>query len=294
MQIELQKLLNYSLLILAICGGLIAGSLSGQSVDLLLSSEDFLSPEPLAARPVARSLQQADFQIILDRNLFDSQAVGQSAEQIDLAAQQVAEQTASPVQSRGEMVLIGTVVAGANSLALVRVGQKSGVFGLQSELSPGVVVTEITRQMVVVTDRGVRRELLLKSRKEPQAKLVRKGGAAVGGQKVVALGENRWRISRAAAKNARTNLNSLLQTARMIPQLSNGKTIGFKLVEIEKGSLLELIGLQVGDLVVEINEVALNSPEKALQVFQQLREANNISLGLVRNGQKQNFEYRFE
>jgi general secretion pathway protein C len=80
----------------------------------------------------------------------------------------------------------------------------------------------------------------------------------------------------------------------MIPQVQNGKTIGFKLMEMEKGSLLEQIGLRIGDLVVEINQVELNSPEKALQVFQQVREASNISLGLVRNGQRQTFEYRFE
>ena len=80
----------------------------------------------------------------------------------------------------------------------------------------------------------------------------------------------------------------------MIPQVKNGKTVGFKLVELEKGSLLEQIGLRVGDLVVEINHVKLNSPEKALQIFQQIREANNISLGLMRNGKLETFEYSFE
>ena len=66
------------------------------------------------------------------------------------------------------------------------------------------------------------------------------------------------------------------------------------LVEIEKGSLLEQIGLRVGDLIVEKNQVKLNSPEKALQIFQQVREANNISLGLIRNGKLETFEYSLE
>ena len=71
-------------------------------------------------------------------------------------------------------------------------------------------------------------------------------------------------------------------------------TVGFKLVELNKGSLLEKIGLRVGDLIVEINQVKLDSPEKALQIFQQVREANNITLGLVRNGKPETFEYSFE
>lgn len=281
-------------MLLAVCGGVIAGSLSGQIVDLLLSEKEALLPKPLVARAAVRQLQEADFQVILDRSLFDSQAVGQAAEIIDLASQQAIAQSTSPTPTRSELLLIGTVVAGEDSLALIQVGRKSGVYRLQEELSPGVEVVEITRQMVTLDERGVRRELLLQARKQAKARQIQQQGAVVAKGDVVALGENRWQVSQAAADNARANLNSLLQTARMVPQVQNGKTIGFRLVELDQGSLLEQIGLRVGDLVVEINQVELNSPEKALQVFQQVREASNISLGLVRNGKRETFEYRFE
>ncbi|MCW9050119.1 MAG: PDZ domain-containing protein, partial [Deltaproteobacteria bacterium] len=152
-----------------------------------------------------------------------------------------------------------------------------------------------TRKMVVLIERGKRRELPLKQTTGANPKQVRQSHATTGQRDgIVSLAEGRWQISKSVADNARANLNSLLQSARMIPELDNGKTVGFKLVEIEKGSLLEKIGLRVGDLIVEINQVELNSPEKALQIFQQLREANNISLGLMRNGQPETFEYSFE
>jgi len=80
----------------------------------------------------------------------------------------------------------------------------------------------------------------------------------------------------------------------MVPQVQNGQTVGFRLLEMKRGSLLEKIGLQVGDVLVEINQVVLDSPEKALQVFQQVREANNITLGLIRDGNRETFEYNFE
>lgn len=282
-------------MLLAVVGGVIAGGLSGQVVDLLLSREAVLRSQPLAVQPAARQLREADFQIILDRNLFDSQAVGQGLERVDLSSQQVVAQNTVAAAPRGELTLIGTVVAGEDSLALIQQGRKTEVFRLQQELAPGVVLLEIGRQMVAIRERGVRRELFLMPRKESQAKLLRQDGTPnLGRGDVVALGENRWQVSQAAADNARANLNSLLQTARMVPQLQNGQTIGFKLVELDRGSLLEQIGLRVGDLVVEINQVELNSPEKALQIFQQVREANNISLGLIRNGKRETFEYRFE
>lgn len=290
--IDLQKLLNIILLILAVCGGLVAGMLSGRIIDLALGG-DALLPELPAQQTNVRRLDENDFQVILDRNLFNSQAAGQAAERVDLSTVAVSTQGGAPARSVGELELLGTVTAGENSLALIRVGRKAGVYRLDAELSTAVILAEVKRNMVAIHDRGVRRELTLSKRKGPSAKVARKtsGKAAQG---IAAAGENRWQISRAATENARANLNALLRTARMIPQVQNGRTIGFKLVEMEKGSLLEKIGLKVGDLLVEVNQVELNSPEKALQIFQQVREASNISLGLVRNGKRETFEYNFE
>ena len=293
-QIDLQRLLNYLLLILSIVGGIISGVLVGRLVDLSLGGEVMSLVRPGSSQTTVRQLEEEDFQIILSRNLFNSAAVG-AAERVNLSSTAIQAEAVTEVSAvAGDLVLIGTVVAGDDSLALIKVGTKAGIFQLNEELVPGVVVSEIGRKLVVLTDQGVRRELPLKQRKGASAQLVRQRNSTTDKQGIVAVDEGRWQISKSVANNARANLNSLLQTARMIPQVQNGKTIGFKLVEMEKGSLLELIGLRVGDLIVEINQVELNSPEKALQIFQQVREANNITLGLMRNGQPETFEYSFE
>ena len=294
-QIDLQRLLNYLLLGLAIVGGIIAGMLAGRLIDLSLGGELLPLADPLPRQIAVRELQEDDFQIILNRNLFNSAAVGGAVEQVNLSSTAIAAGTAVKATGKiGDLALIGTVVAGKDSLALIRLGAKSGIFQLDEELTPGVVVSEIGRKLVVLRDHGIRRELSLKQSKGAKAQLIRQSNVAAVKQGVIAIDESRWQISKAVVDNARANLNSLLQTARMIPQVENGRTIGFKLVEMEKGSLLEQIGLRVGDLIVEINQVKLNSPEKALQIFQQLREANNITLGLMRNGQAETFEYSFE
>ncbi len=293
-QIDLQRLLNYLLLVLSIIGGIISGMLAGRLIDLSLGGEMLSFTKPAPRTTAVRQLQEDDFQIILNRNLFDSKAAG-AVEHVDLSAAAIAAGTAvASTGAIGDLVLIGTVVAGEDSLALIKSGAKAGIFKLEEELAPGVVVSEIGRKLVVLRDHGNRRELPLKQRKGASARLVKQRNSAAAKQGIVAVDESRWKISKAVADNARANLNSLLQTARMIPQVKNGKTIGFKLVELEKGSLLEKIGLRVGDLIVEINQVELNSPEKALQIFQQVREASNISLGLMRNGQPKTFEYSFE
>ncbi len=292
-QIDLQRLLNYLLLILSIIGGITAGMLAGRMIDLSLGSEVVLHADPAPRKVSVRQLQESDFQVILTRNLFDSAAdpIGQ----IDLSSKEItAAPEASPTKSLGDLKLIGTIVAGDDSLALIKSGSKIAIFRLQQELSSRVIVSEIGRKLVVLTDHGKRRELLLKQQKGGKAQYVRPGRKSSSKSGVVAIDEDNWKISKAVVANARANLNSLLQTARMVPQVNNGQTVGFKVVELKKGSLLEQIGLRVGDLVVKINQVELNSPEKALQIFQQVREANNLSLGLVRNGQPKTFEYSFE
>jgi len=52
--------------------------------------------------------------------------------------------------------------------------------------------------------------------------------------------------------------------------------------------------LQVGDIVKEVNGLALDSPEKALQIFQQLREAQHIVVAVVRNNAPLSLEYNLD
>lgn len=296
MQIDFQRTLNYLLMALAIVGGIVFGALSGRLIDLALESDIPVLAAPLSRQVAVRSLQEKDFQIILSRNLFNSEATGE-VEQVNLSNSPMKQSvTAETTAKMTDLGLIGTVVAGPNSLALIRHGKKVDVFQLGEELAPRIRLEEITRKMVVIDDHGRRRELPLLPQKTNRPQLINKTGKSAGrqGEGIVSVSEGRWQISKTVADNARANLNSLLQTARVVPEMKNGSTIGFKLVELQRGSLLEKIGLKVGDLIVEINQVELNSPEKALQIFQQLREANNISLGLIRNGQPRTFEYRFE
>lgn len=294
MQIDLQRLLNYLLLGLSVAGGVVTGIAVGQLVDLWLGQDSSSPPVLLSQQAELPQLHEEDFQVILRRNLFDSEAVGEVG-QVDLSTASIADKTAPRAKTTaGNLRLIGTVTAGEESLALINVGKKVGVFRLSDEVVSDVTVVDIGRKQVVLDDHGSQRKLVLKKPKNSKVSAIQRSNEPTKHQGVVAVDDDRWQVSRSVANNARANLSSLLKTARMVPQVKNGKTVGFKLVELKKDSLLEQIGLKVGDLVVEINQVKLNSPEKALQIFQQVREANNITLGLIRNGKPKTFEYSFE
>jgi general secretion pathway protein C len=80
----------------------------------------------------------------------------------------------------------------------------------------------------------------------------------------------------------------------MEPNIVEGRTEGFVVRMIRPKSLLDTLGIQRGDVLRQINGVPLDSPEKALQVFQQLREVKRLSIGLERNGTPMNFEYEVD
>jgi len=298
---NLQIYLNYVLVILALAAGLVAGMLAGRLIHLAFSDEQVYQPIVSVQSLAVRPLQEEDLQVIINRSLFDVASIGSVFVRPDIAEIPM-ENDVTQVSARIEnLLLVGTVVAGEYSLALINTGNKVEVFGLGNEIAAGVTVDVIERRRVVVLERGERRELLLiEDQVASSQPATRRAAAATpatptaaqGG--VVDLGEGRFRVDRGMVDSARGNMGALLQSARMIPHMENGQTTGFRLVGMQRGSLLEQLGLRLGDVVVEINQVKLDSPEKALQIFQQVREANNISLGLIRNGQPQTFEYRLD
>jgi general secretion pathway protein C len=47
------------------------------------------------------------------------------------------------------------------------------------------------------------------------------------------------------------------------------------------------LGLRPGDLVTEINGVALNNPTQGMEIFRTLSESSQVQVTLERNGQSQ-------
>ena len=56
------------------------------------------------------------------------------------------------------------------------------------------------------------------------------------------------------------------------------------LSEEQPNSLYSAIGVENGDVIQRINGYEMNSPDKALEVYQKLRESPHITLEIERNG----------
>jgi general secretion pathway protein C len=227
-----------------------------------------------------------DHNIILERNIFDSR--GPAAGYL---AGTTADNGNRAGLERGGLTLLGTMIAGEKSLALLAVGGETALFHLDDVLPGDGRLKQISRRRILVAwPDGTEQELQVEEGRQAE----RPAAEGTESGTIRSVGENRWLVARSEVDRARANFSQVLKSARLEPKVVNGRTEGFLVRMIRSRSLLEKLGLKRGDLVKEVNGVELNSPEKALQVFQQLREAKKLSVSLLRNGRPLTFEYEVE
>jgi general secretion pathway protein C len=153
----------------------------------------------------------------------------------------------------------------------------------------------------VILLRNGRRETLTMFYERPKAPIAKPAAPAVpGGPTPVAVddrnikkvGESEYVIDRGEVDKQLSNLNYLATQARIVPHFEGGQGAGFKLFAIRPGSLYSKIGIQNGDVIQRINGETINSPDKALEAYARLKNANQITIDLQRGGVKRTLSYR--
>jgi type II secretion system protein C len=98
------------------------------------------------------------------------------------------------------------------------------------------------------------------------------------------LSSNHYLIGRATIDRDLSNMGYLFTQIRAVPNLQNGSSDGFRLSQIQPGSIFEQIGLEDGDIVTGAQGQTVNNPMQAMALFNSLRNSPSIALTLIRNG----------
>lgn len=227
------------------------------------------------------------YQPIITHNIFN-------AEQRNIdATPQVTEK--AQVANSSDWALIGTLSGGSLPLATLRDKATTATYALGEELPDGAILSAIERNYVELQyPSGKILSLELEnSGQEPNANRREAATRSARQQQspVESLGRNRWEIPARVAEDARGNIGDILKQALAVPYLEGGETTGFQLRMVRRNSLIAQLGLKRGDILRKVNGLPLNSPEKALQIFGQLRQAKHISIDLERGGKTMTFAY---
>ncbi len=198
------------------------------------------------------------------------------------------------VASKLNIKLVGTVVAGDKSAAMVSVndGKKQRVFFLREDIQPGVRLEKVEPEAIVVDNHGKMERIAIEKGKAiaaaPTNTIANTAKPAI---RRPVLPTSSRRIDRGRLQKQMRNFSTLLSQARVTPHFNNGKPDGFMISEIVKGSLYEEIGLQNGDIIQKVNGETVTGAEQAMRMYRELQSATFIDVEVVRNGVVQQLSY---
>ena len=221
--------------------------------------------------------------------------VGEAAAQAD---QPKAGWNEVPVRSSLHGTLVGTAMAEPPRYSLCQITNpdlnETQVYGIGDKYQ-GARVYAVEKERVLIDNDG-HNEFIDNSAAAPPSLGVQPmpPPTAAGGDGVKQLSENQYVVAKSEINNALTNLSDLATKARIVPSFKNGVANGFKLFSIVPDSLYSKIGVQNGDVIRRINGYEMNSPDKALEIYQKLRDANRIEIELERRGETLRKSYSIE
>lgn len=80
------------------------------------------------------------------------------------------------------------------------------------------------------------------------------------------------------------NATALTRVMRFAPHVEAGEIIGFRVSPGAESETFETLGFQAGDVVTEINGIAMNDPSRGIEAFEALGESTMANIVVLRNG----------
>ena len=181
------------------------------------------------------------------------------------------------------LLLKGTVSGnnGPPSLAIIsNNSDEEKVYSINDLVAPGISLHSVYADQIIIDNNN---ELeVLKLPKE--------------------LVENTPTVIRNSRVNKRTSVTQISKTAivplsqfgtkladtiRPTPYFSDGAQLGYRVYPGSNRKQFMSLGLLSGDLITNVNGAALNDAQKAMTIFQEIENENQVSLTIIRNNESQ-------
>jgi len=204
-----------------------------------------------------------------------------------------------PVRSQLHATLVGTAIAEPAKYSLCQITNpdvnETQVYAI-GERYQGARIYAVEKDRVLLDHDGVNEFIDNNAGATPNLGVMPmpQPAAQASSNDVRQLSENQYVIAKSTINEALTDMSKLATQARIVPSFKNGASNGFKLFSIVPDSLYSKIGIQNGDVIRKINGYEMNSPDKALEIYQKLRDANRIEVELERRGETVRKSYSIE
>jgi general secretion pathway protein C len=230
------------------------------------------------------------FSAILEKGLFGTATQG--------TLTPIAEATGPSAATPGDLMLLGTAVGSYRETFALILRQSTGeemVFRLGDtvfDIGPLVVVS---KDFAEIDSNGSRLKL--------ETPILALGGTpgppgAPGGPPTPAasplasqVSKGNYVIDQRALSSALDNIGQAMSDARLLPSVKDGTVEGFNVSEVRPGGIFAMVGLSNGDTLLKVNDITMDSPDKAMQTFMSLKGQSRMKVDLVRDGKPLTLNY---
>lgn len=205
-----------------------------------------------------------------------------------------------PVLSNLPLALVGTIVHSnpEKSLANIELKGKSQVlaFRPKQEINKIAILMKVERNKVIIRNTNNQRLEFLEMGSAAKLNFMTTKAPPEamkpGPTEVQQVGQNKFQIKRADVLKYTNNMAEVLQQAAMAPKRgANGEIECFKFLSIQPGSIYTQLGFQNGDCIKGVNGEPVDSPAKAMEMYNALKTSNNIKMKIERDGKDQDIDY---
>lgn len=240
---------------------------------------------------------KSEYQTITKRNIFNSDGIIPPA--LTEEGAEEAESNEEAVPSQLPLNLVGTIVHFDKSKSVATIQSRSNnkikAYKNGRSIESLAEILEIERKKVIFRNLNNGRKEFIQIKDDMKINFGLKAPVATGNEEVQKDG-NRFRIKRSDVTKYTSNLPELLQQARAVPNIlpGDGGVDGFKIMDIQEGSIFEKLGLKRLDIIKGVNGEAVDSPAKAMELYNALKSSSSIDLDIERNGRVEKLNYRIE
>lgn len=261
----------------------------------------------------SKPLKLKAFDVIITNNVFDAEVTSKAAP--DITEAPIVEVPASEVLKKvlGNLQLMG-IYRGQRYYSIIRYKKtnKEDLFGINDEIfDTGAVVAKIiswnTRKEVhirlnnevgileyvkdALKDTKAAKTRAPVRRKAAPRQTPKRNTASNSSTASYSKGDNQFYLRSDEVEKHIADFPKLLNQAKVVPYIVDGKSEGYTIKYIDKGSLYEQLGLKNHDIIQKVNGKAIDSMEKAILLFNTLKNEREITINIMRNNQPMSLNY---
>jgi len=222
-----------------------------------------------------------NYSVITERNLFLSTLKAISDKQLDGGVFGSSQEVTS-------FDLKGTV-AGGSSFGFIVIEEKGKnkqrLYRLGDMIGSARLI-KITRNTAIIKSGD--REITLKIKETPEGSLLSRSQAPQA-----SIPSSGMALSKSEINEKLRDLKTILTQAVVRPYFEAGTQEGLIVSDIKPDSLYQKLGLQNGDIIIDVNSKRMQTADDALQMVNIMQSGGSIAMSLKRNGKVETINYSF-